>query len=161
MAIWRDFHFKRWFVLSFLLVFLIMSINAVRPTLDTLFTKIMILPLVPLLLFFLVLRIKLTYVNSEGIRIGNALNGEYYSIRLNRPKFIKWHEIKQIQIKRKAVKQPLMMDYQSFLNIKTKDGKNYESFLAQPQKFIETLKILGKQNLLGKVEKNEPKWDCN
>lgn len=154
--IWRDFHLKRCLIILFIIAFVIYGLFVVRPiTIDTIFSRMVILPLIPLLLLLLVLRIKLTYVTENGIRIGNAPNGEYYSIKLSKSKFIIWREIKTVQIYKKTVKQPLMLDYQNFLLIKTKNTQIYESFVANPKGFIQTLKKLNKHHLLTKTKNIE------
>lgn len=153
MIVWRDFHIKRYLIVLFITAFMIFAINASNPTLDDLLSRKIILPLVPLLLLIIVLRIKLTYVREDGICIGNAPNGEYYSLKLSKPKFIIWDVIKLIKIYNKAIKQPLMVDYQSFLLVTTKDNIKYECFIAQPKGFVKALKNLNKHHLLSKDSK--------
>jgi hypothetical protein len=148
METWYDFHLKRYLIISFIFVLIIFTLNAVRPKLDSLLKPTMILPLVPLLLLIIILRIKLSSINTKGIKIGNAPNGEYYSVMLSKSQFIEWDKIKSIKLYNKAVKQPLMVDYQSFLLIKTKDGQKYESFIAQPEKFLLQIKKLRKAQLV-------------
>ena len=152
--IWRDFHIKRWLIILFLVAFFIYGMVVVRPISDNILTRTMILPIIPLLLLVFILRIRFTYVSDNGIRIGNARNGEYDYIKISKPIFIKWNEIKNIKIYKKPIKQPLMLDYQSFLMIRTFSQDKYESFIAQPDGFIQALKKLKKGYLLAKDSKH-------
>ena len=149
--IWRDFHLKRYLLVTFELLFLAYMLFGIRPTLSNSLPRTLLLTLFPLVLLFLTLRIKLTYILYGGVRIGNACNGEYISISLNKSRFLEWDNIKTIKIYKKGIKYPLSINQESFLKIKTIDKNDYESFIANPKGFVKAIKDLKKDHLFAKI----------
>ena len=117
--IWRDFHLKRYLIITFELLFLAYMLFGIRPTLSNSLPRTLLLTLFPLVLLFLTLRIKLTYILYGGVRIGNACNGEYISISLNKSRFLEWDNIKTIKM------VPLTMHGKDFPQVLEVRGEVY------------------------------------
>ncbi|MBI5003344.1 hypothetical protein HZC31_08225 [Candidatus Woesearchaeota archaeon] len=67
--------------------------------------------------------------------------------------FLEWEKIKQITIINRAVIISHYSVLKPFLVIKTKGGRKYECFLAQPKGFMRALKSINKEHLLSKDSK--------
>ena len=154
--IWKDFHLRRIVEALIILIFFSYLIIELIFYLDTSSPRVY---LYILLLFFLLgvinlFRQKLTYLATDGIRIGNASKDSYDFIKLKyKAEFILWEEIKSITIKGRSIRKPFHIIFVDFLIIKTKDNKKHESYIAKPKEFINTLKILKKESLLSKNSK--------
>ncbi len=99
-------------------------------------------------------RTKLTYITNGGIRVGNAPDDRYEHIKLaKRVSFIRWDEIKYINITRHEVRRMASSELISYLTVKTKDGEIHESFIAKPKGFIKALNNLKKVYLVSKDSK--------
>ncbi len=152
--VWKDFNF-RWLIILFgqILLSLILIYAVVK---ENAFEKykiiIILISLVPLFMFFNLIRIKLTYITSDGIGIGNAKNFDYSSIFLtHKPTFLKWKSIKNIKIVGKEYRGNFGIMWKiHILTIRTKDGKNFECYLAKPEGFVANIHGLGEGKLFSK-----------
>lgn len=156
--IWKDFHFLKTSLLVIFILFFTFSFIVYIKELGFILTKqlflLSIVLSVPLYFIIGMLRNRLTYITSEGIRIGNAYDDSYERIFLKqKPTFIEWNKIKEIKIIGKEVPRPGYKWLVDFLIIKTKEGKKYQSFIARPKGFIQALKKLKKSSLLSKDSK--------
>ena len=107
-----------------------------------------------LLLTLHILRVRLSFILPDSIRIGNAPDDTYEIFRLKqKPTTISWNDIKKIKIFGRQIRHPLNSVNIDILSIKTKDNKKYESFIAQPKGFIQAIKKLKKTHLLSKNSK--------
>jgi hypothetical protein len=91
---------------------------------------------------------KLISITDDGIRIGNAVSDTYSTWPRQEAKFVRWEEIKTLEIRKKSVRHGWVSFLKSFVVVKTADRKTYESFVAQPEHFSQAIKSLGKDKLL-------------
>ena len=104
------------------------------------------------------LRIKLTYITTDGIRVGNAPDDVYTKMRLkNKPLFLKWTQIKSIRIYEEPVRHNFLIVKRPFLEIINLDNKRFKCFLSNPSEFIQTLRKLNKDRLI-KSDFGKQKW---
>ena len=97
-----------------------------------------------------------TYILEKGIYIGDIPNNLYeYNLFKFRRKaaFLNWSEIQKITIINKFVKHNYLSLLKPFLVISSKEGKKYETFIANPEGFVKILKDLKKDKLLSKDSK--------
>jgi hypothetical protein len=156
MKIWRDTHYFRIFLLICSYIFLLFYLKAVIKYFSNDVKQSLLLILImciPILFIINILRTRLTYITSEGIRIGNAPEDTYERIKLPKTIFLSWKEIDKITIINRVVKHNFRQVLRPFLIVKSKKGKRYECFIAQPRSFLEALKKLNKFNLVSKDSK--------
>ena len=151
--IWRDIHWYQ--ILSAVLglgMFLYFAWGLIEysSSFDIFLNSLsLIVTLMCLYFFIATIMTKLTYITSDGVRIGNAPNDMYSSIRLGPAPFLKWKDITSLKIQKKAVRHGWVALLVPFLIVRTK-GKTYKTFLARPVAFQLTLKRLHKDHLLSK-----------
>lgn len=156
---WQDRHIKRYIAIALGLSMLVFSLfvgfkRLLNPKLSWDYVGIVLILGFSGLLLINVLRIKLSEVYSDGIRIGNAPDNSYEKFRLkHKPILINWDDIKNIKIYGKDVSTALAPGAIDILLIKTKDNIKFESFIAQPKGFVKALKSLNKHHLLSKDSK--------
>lgn len=111
------------------------------------------LVLLLLLVSFMWMRVKLTYITKEGIRIGNAyFNCGNDIILRQKPTFLKWGKIKSLKIKGRVSLGGISI-LNDYLVLETVEGRKFECFLNKPNDFLKTIKTLGKSNLFSKDSK--------
>ena len=153
MKIWRDTHSLRIFFLIFFYAILIMCLRMlIINTPDSAQSVILAALIVSIPVFVLINihRNRLVFVNKKGIRVGNTLQDNYEKIILPCVHFLQWEEISNIKIINRVVTHNTRSVLRPFLNIKSRDGKRYECFIANPDGFKEALKKLNKSNLFVK-----------
>ena len=153
--VWKDFHIIRFIYL--LILFILNPISIYLIIKDYLMGDYR-LDAILLLIFctyFLnsILRTKLTQVSKKGIRIGNAIDDKYEKLKLKKSILIDWKNIKAIKIIGHEIRRQSGFDVKNFLSIKTKEGKTYESFIANYKGFIKIMKKLNKAHLFSKDSK--------
>ncbi len=156
--IWRDFHFLKTSLLVVFILFLVFAFFVYVKELGFILTKqlflLLIVLCVPLYFILGMIRNRLTYITSEGIRIGNAYDDSYERVLLKqKPKYLLWNEIKEIKIIGREVPRPGYKWLVDFLIIKTKNGQKYECFIADPKGFVKAIKELKKDHLFDKDSK--------
>ena len=157
--VWKDFQFRRVFLqiffvfyLSFFTYVYLKDYKKYPFYSGVLF--LLILYSIPLYYLINTMRMKLTYITKDGIRIGNSPEESYQTLRLmEQPKFIKWNEISNVKIIGREVKRPVSVRVINILVIKTNNGKKLECFIAQPKGFVNALKDLKKYTFLTKDSK--------
>lgn len=156
--VWKDHHLGRIvFVLVNILLIMLFVYFIVTADYNNLFSFYLGVLFILLFLFWLfntIIRAKLTYITRKGIRIGNMPSHtyEFFFLKKN-AMFLGWEKIKQVGIIRRVVRVKHYSVLKDFIVIKTKDGKKYECFLAQPKGFISALKSIKKYHLLSKESK--------
>ena len=143
--IWRDIH---WLRLFFIITCIIIDIGIIYLLIFDFNPFGLIISIVPLFLTILLFRYKLTYITSEGIRIGNAPDDTYGKIKLMNSSFLSWKEIKEIKIINHQVSRNICWIIKPFISIKSKKGRRYECFIANPKGFSNALEKLHKSSLL-------------
>ena|SRR3989338_7197375 len=155
--IWKDFHPKRIFWLTLMLILLVVFFVSLKDIFNSnnqyeIISGVFVIVLIFFFLFNLI-RTDLSYITKNGIRLGNTKDDKYQSFKLQKSHFSTWNDIHSIKIKGRVVKRPTYADLIDVLEIKSKDNEKYECFIAQPQEFIKALKQLNKQHLLSKDSK--------
>ena len=154
--IWRDINIRRiyYFFLSVGMISFIIYYNTDYTLEKNEIILSFIIAIYSIFIMFNTLRTKLTYISNQGIRIGNALNDKYDAFKsLKKAEFIPWGVIDSIKIFRREIHRPFHNVLISYVLIKTKDNKKYESFIANPKGFIQALKTLKKTHLISKDSK--------
>lgn len=154
--VWKDFHLRR--ILLFFLSIITISFIAYNYLYRQLKWNEALLSIFILLFFIYILiniaMTKLTYVTKNGIRIGNILDDNYERIKsLKKTMFLDWVDIKEIKVYGKVTHRIWIEVLVDFLVIKTKPGKKYESFIANPKGFLKAIKRLNKGKLVSKDSK--------
>jgi hypothetical protein len=113
--------------------------------------------LVPFFIAIFVLYIysrrRLTYINPEGIIIGNLSYNKRSSYDPNQNlKLINWISIKSVLILGKIHSSRLSRTV-DYLYILKKDGTKYDCLIYDPKGFIEAIKKLNKSDLISKDSK--------
>lgn len=151
--IWKDFHLRMviYFFLSISLIsFVIYYYFYKQPGWNELLLSLFIL-IFSIFILFNIVKTKLTYITSGGVRIGNAQEDSYERFNLKKETiFINWEEVKEIKIIRKVTKRSFREILIDYIVIKTRDNEKYESFIANPNGFLKTLKKLNKGRLVSK-----------
>lgn len=159
MKIWQDRHIKKYIYIILLSTlfgtFLYLGYDTLFSFELTLGYFSIILILAFSLLFLLhIFRVKLSYIDSNGIRIGNAPDDSYEKFKLNQKiHYIEWSQINNIKIKGRGIKRPTHMDVIDILTVNIKDNQKYESFIADPKGFLKALKSLKKDKLVAEDSK--------
>jgi len=156
--IWSDRHNKRYALLALMVVGIFIFLYIFRwslfqPKFSLSYISITIILFYFSIFIIHILRVRLTSIFEEGLRIGNAPDNSYEKFKLNKSAFIYWEDITELKIYGKDVRTGLAPSTINLLRIKTKEKKKYESFLAQPKDFVDALKQLKKGNLLSKNSK--------
>lgn len=152
--IWRDRYFFTILVnisclvsLIYTLIVIIKNFNAEFFMNLTIITYMFYLLII--LVFLNSLRMKLTYLTNEGIRIENTPDSQYITIKLKqKPRFFRWAEIEYLKL---ICRHQGPYGYIiNLLVLNSKSGKKYECWISKPQKFINKLSEINKKNLLTK-----------
>ena len=156
--LWKDLHIARIenyiiFISFFLFAFytIIKDYNTEEFSSD--FFPSIIAIIICLIFIYILIRTRLTYITNKGISIGNAQDDNYEKLKLKKTVFIYWKNIKEIKIVRHEVGRMGWVALKQFLVIKTKEGKTYESFIANYKGFIKIMKKLNKAHLFSKDSK--------
>lgn len=157
--IWQDRHIKKYIYIllsfSMFITFLVIGFKKlINPELSLEYFSIILILAFSLLLLINILRVRLSFIAFDGIRIGSAVDNSYERFRLKqKPTLIKWDNIKNIKIYGKDVSTALAPGTIDMLLVKTKDNIKFESFIAQPKDFVQTIKNLKKDYLFAKDSK--------
>ena len=158
--LWTDIHIFKIFLIFFSIVFITFFVYAPfkeRISYSIYFWIIYLVGLCFFIYLFLLVSIpKSTYVTDQGIRVGNIPNHIYdYNLFTFTRKaiFLEWDEIKNIKILNKEVNHATIMMLNTILTINSKQGKRYDTFIADPKNFVFTLKSLNKNKLISKSSK--------
>ena len=120
------------------------------------FLFIFLLVIISLLFIPTQFKRKLSYITKNGIGIGNITyktNANTLFFR-QKPSFLKWEEIKQIEVVTKASLSPKWSELFDYLILKKKGtNKNYECLIYDSKGFIKTIKKFKKSNLFTKDSK--------
>lgn len=156
MKVWKDTHYFRIFLLSLGYIFVIfmiwISFNNLELNIKRVSINLIIL-LIPIIIITNIHRNRLSFITNEGIFMGNTILDNYEKIILPKNAFLSWKEIDTIKISNHTVNHNTRLVLRPFLNIKSKDGKKYECFIAQPESFVQALKKLNRFNLMSKDSK--------
>ncbi len=111
-----------------------------------------VFPIISILFFLIILyvflRSKLSYVTEQGIRIGNIYrNSERDLFLKQKSSLFFWKDINKINIVRREVRGKGMSLLRNFLVLKLKKKGDLECFINDKDGFIKSLKKLGKYNL--------------
>lgn len=150
--LWRQYLFLVICLITFLFVLMLLIYYPESYWNDT-FIKLagIVLLGVFIWLFYSFARLRFNYVLKGGIRIGNAYfkHGNDLVLR-QKPAFLTWKEIKQIELVNKAYLGGLYSALHHFLMVKTKNNIIYECTIYDHKGFIESIKKLKKADLFTK-----------
>ena len=102
--IWKDWHIKKYVTIlicisSFFIFLFLFFDKLFNPTLSLNYLSIIIILTFFAVLSINVLRINLTFITKEGIKIGNAPDNSYERFRFKqKSSLIKWNNIEEIKI---------------------------------------------------------------
>jgi hypothetical protein len=153
--IWQDVHLSKYLSsLFFILFFSFLFWTGFRDYYQIKTYQIVIVSLVFLFALYYFISMwtpKPTYVAVGGIRIGDIPN-DGYELNIFKFKrestFLSWSQIKNVNIINKSVKHNFLLVLKPFLVVRSKDGRKYQTFIANPKGFVKALKELKKDKLL-------------
>lgn len=158
--IWRD---KRYLdlmklIVSFTLFLLSLYFFFHSKPINFIYKSLLLVPII-LTAFFVYsqLRKRYIFITNEGIRVGNIIYLSEDKLTLKQsPTFFTWDMINKINILLKNYHQGIYGGRDFYhINLMIKSKKTYDCLIYDPVGFIQTLKTLGKYNLLTKETKEK------